>query len=237
MSSTLSIVLVLICFAVLWAAWLLVPRWFARSIHRHRMWTLRDQLVDDIIAGRLPHDHPAVRQLARNIDRALRDGMNITYFDVRVFARRYRRLDSSTRAILDKRIARRPTDGLTQDQCKRIKGYETCWELLRVGHLMLGSWLGLAYVSWQFFNLATKSAIEAGRHVGWKTQISLAKLGWFAATVAAIARQATDTAAGSPMGHRVSETLPILPYDYAPPHLRLRLMHLHFHLHSPSNER
>src|SRR5580692_11310833 len=92
----------LIVLVGLWAACMLGPRWFARSLHRHRMWRLRDDLVDDVIAGRLPRDHDAVRHLLSRMEDTLRLGPNVTLSDVLIFHRHLAKLSPFARRLVEK---------------------------------------------------------------------------------------------------------------------------------------
>jgi hypothetical protein len=207
-SPTLFIIIMLLILVGLWAACVLGPRWFARSLHRHRMWQLRDDLVDDVIVGRLPRDHEAVRHLIKKMDTTLRFGPNVTLSDVLIFNRHFARVSQSARRFV--RRPQCPLDGLTTDQRSSVKKYEREFDLLLVGLLLLGSWLGLIAVIGVFLSLAVRRIAKL-----WRRPLSLASL---QRVVGSIARQATDKAADSPIGQRVSETLPVLPRDYAPAH-------------------
>jgi hypothetical protein len=227
MSSTLFIIIMLIVLIGLWAACMLGPRWFARSLHRHRMWRLRDELVDDMIVGRFPRDHDAVRHLQGKMDTTLRLGPNVTLSDVLIFHRYLAKLSPSARRFVAKPEC--PTDGLSDDQRAALKKYEDEFGLLVVGLLFLGSWFGLIFIIGTFVSLTLRRLVKI-----WRAPISIAAI---QRVLGSIARQATDKAADSPIGHRVSETLPALPKDYAarPAIAHISLLHSHSHVHSASN--
>jgi hypothetical protein len=196
------------------------------------MWVQRDMLVDDVIAGRLPGDHDAVRQLIRNMDMTLRVGLNVTLSDVLIFRFQLGKLDPSAWRIVMKEAEPCRLDGLTEAQRTRMNEYSEKFGLLLVGLLILGSWFGMICVVGYFLVIAARRIAEQLRN-----PVSLDKaVEKLEHMIVSTARQATDTVAGSPLGHRVSETLPVLPRDYAPMHDSTEHHKLpSFHLHRVHN--
>jgi hypothetical protein len=207
MSAILFITFMMIVLICLWAGCVFGPRWFARSLHRHRMWALRDALVDDVIYGRLPRDHDAVRQLVKNMDTTLRLGLDFTLSDALIFSRQLRKIEPSAQRFLMEDKC--PLDGLTSQQRALIKKYNENFGLLIVGLLLLGSWFGLICVAGVFLVLAAQRIARQ-----WRS----ASLGALKGFVGLTAQQATDRVADSSVGQVVSKTLPVLPRDYAPVH-------------------
>jgi hypothetical protein len=120
-----------------------MPSWLARDLQKQRMWLLRDVVVDDIRAGRLPADHPAVRQLLARVQSCIYHADRVTLLDLYVFKWAMRPLTSATRASLSKQMARADLRGLDERQRELVDEY---WKKLRTllgGAVILGSWLGL----------------------------------------------------------------------------------------------
>lgn len=126
---------------------LTVPRWFARSIARHRLWRLRDVIVGEMVVGELPPAHPAVHQLAKRADLAARDGLSVTLLDVVALDRGLRSVDPSTRIRLRHSVKLCPTAGLTKKQRELVDKYREELELYLAGFLILGSWYGLFQIA------------------------------------------------------------------------------------------
>jgi hypothetical protein len=131
----------------LFVALLRLPKWFARSLGRHRLWRLRDVIVHDMVVGELPVDHPAVLQLARRADLAARDGLSVTLLDVVALDRGLRSVDSSVRKKAIHSVKLCPTTGLTEEQHDLVSQYREELELYLAGFLILGSWYGLLQIA------------------------------------------------------------------------------------------
>src|SRR4051794_23025642 len=77
-SSTVKIALLIVVPMGVWIAFLRMPRWLVLSLHRHRLWRLRDQVVDDMIYERLPKTDPAVRQLQSDVEWVINETASLT---------------------------------------------------------------------------------------------------------------------------------------------------------------
>jgi hypothetical protein len=124
----------------------MLPRWFPRRLHLHRVWRLRDAVVDDIIAGGLPKDHPAVVQLVQLMEVALR-ARRLTLLDVYLFTWSCRGMDSATINTMRREAKLAPLTGLTPGQKAKVNEYRERFNILMVGAMLLGSWFGLAHVA------------------------------------------------------------------------------------------
>ncbi len=125
---------------------LLLPRWFARSLHRHRMWRLRDTVVDDILAGTIPRDHNAVKQLVSGMDTMLRKKQMITLLDVYTIKWASKGVDPDLLKAKRDEGFRCPLDGLSRAERERIEAYREEFMTLLVGSVLLGSWFGIAHI-------------------------------------------------------------------------------------------
>jgi hypothetical protein len=125
---------------------LLLPRWFARSLHRHRMWRLRDTVVDDVLAGTLPRDHTAVKQLVFGMDAMLRRKQIITFLDVYTMKWASKGIDPGLREASQAKGFHCSLDGLSRDEQERIEAYRAQFMTLLVGSVLLGSWFGIAHI-------------------------------------------------------------------------------------------
>jgi hypothetical protein len=126
-----------------------MPRWCFRSVHRHRMWRLRDDIVDKVIDGVLPADHPAVRQLVGRVNGSIRLAPKITLLRLLVIDKVTGKTSPEVRAVLDEHAGCGPCDmtELTEEQCDLIARYNDRINILRIGTTLTGSWLGIAVVA------------------------------------------------------------------------------------------
>lgn len=154
-----------------WIAILRMPYWFARSLHRHRMWRLRDAVADDMIDGRLPKDHPAVRELLRRTELAISELQSITAVTFYVFARVRRRSD---RGVFDRMRAKRASlDGLTGEQRARLEAHHECLSYLCASTVLTGTWVGIATIL-RFLIPAMRDASHQNRRDDVKATLWLA---------------------------------------------------------------
>jgi hypothetical protein len=133
---------------VLLAGLVTFPRWYARSLHRYRLWRLRDSIVDQIIDGSLPHPdkNPAVKQLLTRTQTAITNTARFTILDGVILVRLSHGLSREAQERLTARFALCSTDGLDKQQCEVITNYRNELDVICGGTLLLGSWLGLLTV-------------------------------------------------------------------------------------------
>lgn len=122
-----------------------LPRWFARSLYRHRLWRFRDQLADDILSERLPR-HPAVLDLFASANVAIREVNNVSLVHLFAFRRHRARLSAEARAALTRAAADPHLDGLNPVQAARVERCRAHLVDLVAGTLLLGSWAGVLTV-------------------------------------------------------------------------------------------
>jgi hypothetical protein len=124
-----------------------VPDWFARSLVRHRLWRLRDQIVDDVLAGRLPGTHAAVKELLRRTDWTIRKGTELNMLAFHVWAWVLRRSDEDARKpVLRATPEPASLKGLAEDERERVDQYREHLALLASASVLLGTWVGIATV-------------------------------------------------------------------------------------------
>lgn len=193
----------------LYVAIITLPRWFVRGMDHHRMWALRDDVIDDIIAERLPRDHPAVRQLVQRMELVLRDGKHITLLDVQIFARLLGRLEPPLQRAIKKQGQMCSLKGLSDSERKLVEEYRQRFLLVVAGSMLLSSWFGLAQVM-RFIPGALIRRIRASERHLLTLEVD------FRST----AREATDKAVvETHVGKRVSASWPALcERDLAAPH-------------------
>lgn len=138
MSPTLQITALVVATMSLWIALLRAPHWFCRSLHRHRLWKERDHVADDIIARKLPKDHPAVRELLEVAEWSAREGHKHTVMEMFVWRAIGQRTDKRTPETLAVSL-----DGLTEDQLALLHQHRDRIMFLTTSSMLLGSWLGL----------------------------------------------------------------------------------------------
>ncbi len=174
---------------------LTLPKWFARSLHGHRIWRLRDQVVDDVHDGRLPRDHKAVQHLIRVMNGILRDKHD-TLLDVYIVRRACRGADPAFLASTQKQGFGCTLEGLNPDERELVEDYRRRFVTLLAGSMLLGSWFGIAHI----MPFVPAGIAAAMRHASVATrdgiQHRVADLrGRFGRDLWASAREATDLAA------------------------------------------
>jgi len=132
------------------------PRWFVRSMGKHALWRLRDDLVDDTLAARLDPEHPAVRELTARVEWALGEARSFDLVHLFVWSRARRRIPPET---LRKLEAIPRLTGLPVDQAERISAYRTRYRNVAIRTILLSSWVGILVV----FRYGVRAALEALR--------------------------------------------------------------------------
>lgn len=140
------------------ASLITLPRWCVRSLHRHRLWRLRDQVVDSVLAGCLPANHPAVKYLISELERAIRHCHRMSLLKLRGFILLRRRLSRAAETQLRSRSAPPSLAGLGEAEKMLLKEYRQAEATLLAGNLLLGSWLGVYLVLRRLPAAATRSA-------------------------------------------------------------------------------
>lgn len=165
----------------------MTPRWFIRSLSKHALWRLRDDVVDDVITGKLDREHPSVKELISRVEWAIEESRSFDLLHLLVWRRAWRQLPPGQL----RKLARVPDlHGLSDEQAERIKGYRRRYDSVAIGALFLSSWLGLAIVC--------RVAIP---HM---LRTSVSRIRWV--RVRAIFRQATDeVVSGTPIGHAAQD--------------------------------
>jgi hypothetical protein len=130
-----------------------VPRWLIRSMSKHALWRLRDKVVDDTLAGALPSDHPAVRELIERLEWAISESRSFDLLHLIVWNRAKRQLHPKVLQGLSR--VPELTD-LTPDRAKRVNEYRSCYDSVAIRALLLSSWIGIAIVLWTAIPLAFK---------------------------------------------------------------------------------
>lgn len=166
----LSIVALVLTLA---AAVVTLPRWCIRSLHRHRLWRLRDRIADDMIEGVLPKDHPAVVDLLGRTEMALFRYSDFTLLNVTIMAMLHIRSSRSVQREILAIGAECSTAGLSEHQTELVRGYRAERLNLLAGSVLTGSWLGMAFVVSELPRVAKKVMVDG---------------------VVAVARTATDDA-------------------------------------------
>ena len=202
-------------------AFITLPRWLMRSLHRHRLWRFRDHVALEILDGTLP-SHPASWALLNSIEASIECDHRISVLRVWLFRPTYRRLSSEAR----ERVLRRfePALGtLTGGERKLISDRRERLSVLRTGSALLGSWIGLALVILALPRVVpqvvadVRSARRASPLADSPPSTVVFRIEADTAT-RAVVRKATDTAAvRSRLGRLVSSTI-----DELSPRVRAR---------------
>ncbi len=130
-----------------------MPRWLIRSMSKHSLWRLRDEVVDDTLSDALPADHLAVRELIERLQWAIDESRSFDLLHLMVWNRAKRKLHPKVLQGLSR--VPELTD-LSQDQAKRVRGYRECYDSVAIRALLLSSWIGIGIVLWTAVPLAFK---------------------------------------------------------------------------------
>lgn len=134
-----------------------VPRWFIRSMSKHELWRLRDEVVDDTLVGNLPSDQAAVRELIRRIEWAIGESRSFDFLHLIVWNRAKRQLPPH----MLKQLGQVPAlNDLTEDQAKHLREYRQCYDRVAIRALLLSSWVGVAIVLWTAIPLALRVLVR-----------------------------------------------------------------------------
>ncbi len=125
---------------VLFIAVLTAPRWCLRSLARHRLWELRDKLMDDVLDRRLDRDDKQVVHLLGRIENAISHVTNMTLLELLVFARLYDRSGLEVPAA-------------TEYRADLLRRREDRFRYLLMSSLFLGSWIGIGLTSLSYLRL------------------------------------------------------------------------------------
>jgi hypothetical protein len=171
---------------------IMLPRWFPRRLHIHRMWRLRDEVIDEMLESSLPIKHPCVRRLASDVEGALH-AKHLTMLDLYIFTWAFRGMDADVQRTMERHAAMPSSNGLTPEQKLSVERFRERFNVLLVGSVLTGSWFGLAHVA-LFIPRALVQLVRS-LHGG----VSLED------GVVASARTATDTAAkDTRLGQRIA---------------------------------
>jgi hypothetical protein len=158
MNGTFAVALLCVATWALFIALVSMPRWFARTLHGHRLWRLRDEFVDALIAGQLPRDHEAVRLMLLDMEFVAQNGKQLTMLDLYICRWLVRRMDPESRAVLEGQLDI-PHEDLSQAERELFESFYARFSMLAGGSMLLGSWIGLATVA-RFFPRALRQAIR-----------------------------------------------------------------------------
>src|SRR5688572_7000539 len=78
MNESTLIVAGCVLLVVLWAALFVYAARVCRSVFRYQLWRLRDEIVDQVFAGVLPHENSAVDVLLRSVEANIQGASEIT---------------------------------------------------------------------------------------------------------------------------------------------------------------
>jgi hypothetical protein len=163
------VLLLLLVPAGLFVALATAPRWAARSMSKHAMWNLRDDVVDDTLTGRLPTDHVAVRELIERTEWAIRETRSLDFLHFFFWTRARRKIPRELARKLAKSI---PLDGLHPDQAERVRRYRTRYNTVAIRGILLSSWIGMLVI--------LRFTVPAIREVVRARQRSLGSFTWTA---------------------------------------------------------
>ncbi len=124
-------------------AFVRMPKWCARSVHRHRLWRERDAIADDRHDRWAPYQrHPAVRNPLRHAEWHIEDVGSATMLRL-YLSSRVRRNTAMTRLPAKRSVS---LDGLSGEERACMELHLDRVHLLTTGSVITGSWSGLASI-------------------------------------------------------------------------------------------
>ncbi len=156
MATMVAVLGLLVVPAVVAAALLTMPRWSVRTIHRNQLWTIRDEVVDDIVVGRLPGAHKSVQTLVSQLETAADECPRFTMLGLYAYRRALRKNRDTARVIATSYMRSKNTDGLSRDERDRVESYRERLQNVLYRNLLLGSWVGMLYFAMSFLSALTR---------------------------------------------------------------------------------
>lgn len=160
MTEVLSILVVFVVPVALFAAVLTMPRWCVRIIHQNRLWAIRDAVMDDVLAGRLPAQHRSVRALVGQLDDATAVCTRVTLLLLMANHASLRRHADTAEALRRVYMRETNTAGLDADERALLEGHRHRMHVAMNGSVMFGSWLGIAFFVSVFAGAIVRVAVR-----------------------------------------------------------------------------
>ena len=142
--ATVEVIALILVSLVLYGALLRAPRWFSGSIHRHRLWRLRDEIADDMIDGVLPAEHDAVRALLTRAESTIRFTSEHHIVEFYAWYSVWRKVDAAAKLSLRPEPVQ--LTGLSTDEQQLVERYRDRLATLSTSSLLLSSWIGIASI-------------------------------------------------------------------------------------------
>jgi len=160
MTEVMSILVVFVVPVALFAAVLTIPRWCVRLIHQNRLWAIRDAVMDDVLAGRLPAEHRSVRTLLSQLEDATSVCTRVSLLLLVANRTALRRHPDTAESL--RRIYVRETNaaGLSADERALLEGHRHRMHVAMNGNVMFGSWLGIAFFVSVFAGAIVRAAVR-----------------------------------------------------------------------------
>jgi hypothetical protein len=147
------VLLALLVPAGLFLALATAPRWVVRSMAKHALWRLRDDLAEDIRNGSLPGDNAAVQELIARVDWAIREARLFDLLHLLLWRRAKRSIPRETVRLITKKLA---LTGLDRQQATLVERYRGRFDSVAIKGLLLSSWFGLAMALWFSLQIAAR---------------------------------------------------------------------------------
>jgi hypothetical protein len=140
--TAIALVALLVVPCALFGALVTMPYWCMRSLSRDRIWSARDDLVLDILRGRLPAANRSVQLLRARAQTAARDSMQLAFLPLHLSERAIVKNADMLAAANTCQIR---ASGLTADQRTLFDSHMQRLNTEITRCLMTGSWAGLAF--------------------------------------------------------------------------------------------
>lgn len=184
------------------------PRWFVRSMTKHALWRLRDDVVDAVRAGDLPGDHEAVRELVARVEWSIAESRSFHLLHLWVWNRAKRGLPQESLRAITRSVA---LSGLESEQVDAVHCYRMRYNDVAVRAILLSSWVGVAFVLRFAFRAALSVWRDRPRHSD-LVRFAVRRATSQVATETSLGRSARDfvTAKGPPTDRAADTTALVL---------------------------
>jgi hypothetical protein len=185
------------------AALVSLPRWFTRSMSKHAFWRLRDEVVDDVIAGELPADSDAVQELAARLEWAIRESRSFDLLHLVVWSRAKRAVSKRTLCEL---IDIPDLKHLQADQAAKVVEYRKRFDKVAIRAILLSSWLGISVVLWTIMRVLVRAI---ARRLSPSEEPQPQRRMSAAPPIRAVVREADEEAAETWLGRKAKEFITV----------------------------
>lgn len=142
---------------IVWFAILTLPRWLVTSLHRGRLWKLRDQLYDDMRHGAFPGHEAQALKIVTLAEHAILAVPFFTPWNVRRFSKLIGTISPEDRRLWAEKVR------LDLQDVPSLEFYRDRIHTMLSQQLLTGSWIGLLMTAGALARALTHKTIRRRR--------------------------------------------------------------------------